>query len=289
MAADAETVTIVIHPSGVDADDLSVADAMQQVLDAFQILSNAQVKDVSDPASVVWRLKKASTNSPLTIVASAYSSLPEVPIARQAVQAVMSFQNGLESILHAESKPLWVHGPAEDAFRRVLSRNLNGIGRTEIITKHSSTPVAIDHRSAKRALNFLEKVAAEEALQIVDMTHKEYGSVDGYVSEATTWHDRPAFRIRARLTGKEIICVLPKQSAEEVGDQHKWSEVFKKERVLVSGLCFFNTAGVITRIDADSVTPIRSQEVSISDLRKNGDHGVDINEHLRLTWGDEGG
>lgn len=67
-----ETVSITIYPSTAESADLTVADAMQQVLDTFELLSKAQLERTGEPSSkVVWRLDKASTNSPLTIEASA--------------------------------------------------------------------------------------------------------------------------------------------------------------------------------------------------------------------------
>ena len=290
MSEPAETVTIVIHPSGTDADNLTVADAMQQVLDTFELLSKAEVKDPSSGAAVVWRLERASTNSPFTVEATPVSSNSEVSVDRQAINAILAFREGINSVLHAESKPHWLDPETEDTLKRVLSRNLNGIGRTDIFSDYYKAPMSIDHRSARRAQNYLDVLAAEEALKVEDLTRKEYGSIEGNVTDATTWHSRPAFRMRARLSGKELICVLSKSAAATIGDEHNWSEVFKRQRVLVSGICHYNSVGTVVRVDVDTITAINPKDVSISDLRNpNFISGRKPSEHLRLIWGDENG
>ena len=263
----AETVTIVVHPSGTDADNLTVADAMQQVLDTFELLSKAEFKDGSSGATVVWRLERASTNSPLTVEAIPVSSNPEFSVDRQAINAILSFQKGMNSVLHAESKPLWIDQESEQTLKRILARNLNGIGRTDIFSDYFKSPTSIDHRSARRAQNYLDVLAAEEALKVDDLTHKEYGSIEGHVTDATTWHGRPAFRMRARLSGKELICILSKTAAAAIGDEHNWSEVFTRQRVLVSGICHYNSVGIVIRVDVDTITAIKPRDVPVSELR----------------------
>ena len=290
MSEPTDTVTIVIHPSGTDADDLTVADAMQQVLDTFALISRAEVTDPSTDTSVVWRLKRASTNSPFTVEATPVSSNPEVPVSRQAINAMLSFQEGIHSVLHATSKPRWMDRESEITLKRILTRNVNGIARTDIFSAYQNTLTSIDHRSARRAQNYLDVLAAEEALKIEDLTRKEYGSIEGHVTDATTWHGRPAFRMRARLSGKELICTLTESAASTIGDELNWSEVFKRQRVLVSGVCHYNSTGLIVRVEVDEITSIKPKDVSISDLR-NPDFtlGRRPSEHLRLIWGDENG
>ncbi len=285
-----ETVTIVVHPSGTDADNLTVADAMQQVLDTFELLSKAEVKDDSLGASVVWRLERASTNSPFTVEATPVSSNPEISIDRQALNTIHAFQEGINSILHAKGKPQWIDQESEGTLKRILARNLNGIGRTDIFSGYHDAPTSIDHRSARRAQNYLEVLAAEEALKVEDLTRKEYGSIEGHVTDATTWHGRPAFRMRARLSGKELICILSKAEAASIGEEHNWSEVFKRQRVLVSGICHYNPAGIVLRVDVDTITAIKPRDVSLSELRDpNLTAGLSPSDHLRLIWGGENG
>lgn len=287
---EADSVTIVIHPSGTDMDSLTVADAMQQVLDAFALLSKAEVTDPTQDVRVVWRLEHASTNSPFTVKATPLSSDPEVSVARQATLAVASFKEGVDAILHGRSKPTWMDQDAEATFKKMLHRNVSGIGRTDFFIAPDEPPTIIDHRSARRAENFLELLAAETAIHKRDLTRKEYGSVEGYVTTATTWYDKPAFRIRSRLTGKESICVLPKSAAKTIGAEHSWEEVFTKRRVLVSGVCHYNSEGLLTRVDVETVRAIVSRDVSTREL-SDADitDGKPVEEYLRLIWGSENG
>ena len=163
-----ETVSITIYPSTAESADLTVADAMQQVLDAFELLSKSQLGRTGEPKSkVIWRLEKASTNSPLTIEASASSYDPAINLDVEARQAKIAFFEGVNGLLAAKKKPDWMDKDAETTVRRLFARNLNGIGRTDFVFEEGAAPVIVDHRTAARAVNFLERLAAEEAAKIV--------------------------------------------------------------------------------------------------------------------------
>ncbi len=51
-----ETVTVVVYPSGADVDNLTVSDAMQQVLDTFALLGKAEAQRIGSK-QIVWRLR----------------------------------------------------------------------------------------------------------------------------------------------------------------------------------------------------------------------------------------
>ena len=64
-------VVITIHPTVSDERLLGVADAMQQVLDHIKLFEDAQ-QAMGDPHSrFEWKLERASTNTPFTVVAVA--------------------------------------------------------------------------------------------------------------------------------------------------------------------------------------------------------------------------
>lgn len=290
MMRPAEPIRIVIHPSGADSDALTIADAMQQVLDMFELLSKAEATNEDSEATVVWQLVSASTNSPFTVEAMPISSNPEMAVDRQAIQAAIDWVDGMEHVLKAESKASWIDERAEPILKRILLRNLNGIGRTDISISSDKPSTIIDHRSARRGQNFLERMAAEAALMVEDLTRKEYGSVEGHVSGTTTWYGRPAFVMRARLSGDEIKCVLSPMAIETIGTEHNWKESWTGSRVLVTGVCHYDDKGRIKRIDAEQLTKIISKSVEISDLRDSSfSNGQSPAEHARKAWGDDNG
>ena len=108
-----ETVTIVVYPSGADADSLTGSDAMQQVLDVFALLSKAEAQRVGAD-HVVWRLERASTNTPLTVSAFAVSSDPEGSVDHEAHLAEITLGEGWLGILRGEQKAAWIEVPSQD-------------------------------------------------------------------------------------------------------------------------------------------------------------------------------
>ena len=283
-------IKVVVYPSGGTDETLTVADAMQQVLDYFALLSKAEAKEPGNKVSVVWRLESATTNSPFTVEATAVSSDPEVSVERQALGARNALQDGLGLIFRGEAKPLWMDADAEGLMRRILARNFNGIGRTDLVVDPQATPIILDHRAARRAQNFLDVKAAEEAAQVEDLSRKEFGSVEGRVTGLTTHYTKPAFTIRERLSGRDLKCVLPAAYADAIGTQHDWREVWSNQRVVVSGVCHYEKAGNLFQVDADEISKVATRDVSISDLREPSfSDGLTPQEHLDRLWGQDHG
>ena len=59
----AERASITVQASSAHPDILSVQDAMQQVLDFFELLTPEDARETK----FVWKLNIASTNSPFTV------------------------------------------------------------------------------------------------------------------------------------------------------------------------------------------------------------------------------
>ncbi len=285
-----DKVTVVVYPSGADADSLTVSDAMLQVLDAFELLSRAEAKMAEQQAHVIWRLERATTNSPFTVEAVPLSSDPQTDVDRQANQASTTLYEGLDAVLKADSKADWIDPHSETIIMRLLKRNLNGIGRTDLYLKDLGVPLIIDHRSALRGQIFLERLAADEREKAEDLTRREYGSVEGHVISTATWYHKPAFRMKLRLSGDEVTCVLSSVAAEKIGPQHSWTEAWGGQRVLVSGICYYVTGGRLARIDVENVQRVTPRNVEISELRdRTFSNGLGPESHRREVWGDERG
>lgn len=290
MARDANTVRLVIHPSGTDEDTLTVSDAMQQVLDHFTLLARAEARDPSSNAKVVWRLESATTNSPFTIEAIAVSSNPEVSVVRQSLQARRTLSNDLARLYRGEAKPEWLDDVAEGAVRRIVERSLNGIGRTELVAVEGSPPIVLDQRAARRTQGFLDILKAKEAAEVEDLSRKEYGTVEGQLDSLRPYNNKPAIMLKERLSGRIVPCVLSSDLAHSIGQQHQWIEVWSNRRVAVSGLCHYDKDGALKRIDAHEVERHVSRDVPISDIRdQNFSRGLTSQEHLRRGWGDDHG
>ena len=99
MSVHDNKIKVVVYPSGGADETLTVADAMQQVLDCFALLSKAEAQEPGSRVKVVWRLESATTNSPFTVEAMAASSDPEIAVDRQALLARNALKDGLGLIL----------------------------------------------------------------------------------------------------------------------------------------------------------------------------------------------
>lgn len=290
MSQNANKVKVVVYPSGAGEEGLTIADAMQQVLDYFNLLSKAEARDPRSGVKVVWRLESATTNSPFTVEATAVSSDPEVLVDRQALMARLSLKEGISKLIRGEAKPLWFDGDTELIMRRILARNLNGIGRTDIVVTEDEPPIILDHRSARRAQAYLDLKAAEEAALIDDLSRREFGSIEGQAVGLTTHYRKPAIVIRERLSGRDVKCVLPPTSADAIGSQHQWSEVWGNQRIVVTGLCHYDKVGNLILIEAEEISRLRARDVSISDVRDpDFSAGLSSQQHLDMFWGDGNG
>jgi hypothetical protein len=280
-----ETVTVVVYPSGADADTLTVADAMQQVLDTFALLGKVEAQRIGSK-QIVWRLERASTNSPFTVLATAVSVDPSGSIEKEACLVKAALGEGLFDIVYGRDKASWIDQDAETIIRRILKRNLNGIGRTDVRFDDDMPAVVIDHRAASKGVSFLEAKAAEAAA-VDDLTRTEYGSVEGNVIGVVTYYNKPAFSLRTRLSGREVKCVLRPEIAERIGGGHAWKEAWGGQRVLVKGCLHYGSGGDLLKVDVEDIAEIKSQRLNVADIRENQYvTGFSPADYLDEAWGD---
>ena len=184
----------------------------------------------------------------------------------------------------------WMKSPSTP--QGLLARNLNGIGRTGFIVEDLA-PAIIDHRSARRATNYLDVVAAEEALRFQD-PDPEGVRVGGRARHCRPprrpdWQP-PSASAPACPGGMFIWASSRRARGSNVGEDHKWSEVLQEAaRLLVSGVCHYNTQGILTRTSTWRASKRSSRATyPISDLRDPQFHRRKFPaQHLRLVWGDE--
>ena len=153
-------------------------------------------------------------------------------IDQEAQFAIATFGEGLYGVLSAKDKATWIDREADDLIRRILKRNLNGVGRTDVRFDDETPPVVIDHRAALRGIGFLETKAAEKAAED-DLTRTEHGAVEGNVIGVTTHYSKPAFSLRTRLSGREVKCVLRPEIATKIGGTHDWNEAWPVNECLL--------------------------------------------------------
>lgn len=262
-----EIVKIKVEPSGGVSGSLTVKDAMHQILDYIELLHAA---DFSEPAErVLWKLENATTNSSLEVTASAISNDPEISVGFQAKQNAERVLKTIEAFESGNATPEWMGSDAVNIAERFFKRNTNGIGRTDITIGNSETKVIV-HSNAKTALLTIKRNRVESQLEETDWTRSEFGSIEGELIAATTYHAEPAIVIKERLSGTKINCVLSETLASEVGPIHNWQETWEHKRLTISGELHYSDQGKLTKIDAESFSEITYEPVDLSKIRKLG-------------------
>jgi hypothetical protein len=276
-----KSLSITVHPSALAAEYLTVADAMRQVLDLFEALEKTESADAAS-RQVVWRLVEAHTNSPpFTVRAEGYPVNPSVSVQIEAARIASQFAYGMTALL--EGKPTdWLDEDIMPPIKRVLARNTNGIGRTEIIVE-DAVPINVVSTNAKNAIIALDLFELEAHSKRVDQSRTEFGSVEGEVNGLTRWNGKPALVIIERLSSDKVTCVLSDAAAAALGPAHKWSEAWEGRRLIVSGALHYDSDGALRRIDADGAEDCPWTDIPLSDL-KDIDllQGRSVSEHLRL-------
>ena len=226
----AETLAITVHPAMTDSHNLTVPDALRQVLDFVELLSKAEAyQDFSE--KIVWRLFGASANSPFTVELVATAARPDVSIALQAIRVKQVVRESVSLLLEFGERADWMDGTAHRAVRNLLQRNTNGIGRTDIDFRTDDEHIVIVHASAIRALLAMERTEIDNELGEEDLTHVEYGAIEGEVIATGLYHSRPSVILKERLSGERVTCVLAPDIAEKIGPEHNWLEIWTGRRL----------------------------------------------------------
>ncbi|HEX6991913.1 MAG TPA: hypothetical protein VF151_08500 [Gemmatimonadales bacterium] len=177
-----------------------------------------------------------------------------------------------------------------EQFQRLFRRNLNGIGKTSYRFEEEAAPVVVVERRARATLERINQAESQRRAKQPDLSGEELGSIEGFVTEALTHYGRPAIRIRDRLTGDKVICILPQETADRVGRAHDWREVWQGQRVLVTGRVKRSVSGSVSVVMADDVTEIAPPKRTIAEVS-----GLDVTggraprDYLDELWGEPRG
>lgn len=283
----AKSLSITIHPSDIGAEYLSVSDALHHVLDLVEVLEKSE-SDESGSRRIVWRLTDAHTNSPpLTLVLEPYPVDPTVSIAMEANRVVSSFADGLRRLLDGYDTP-WLDKGIAQTLKRALKRNMNGIGRTEIIVDDDALNVM--PANAKTALLVVEKSLLDEEGAVDNKQHTEFGAIEVEIEGIARWNNHPALTVVDRLSGAKVTCVLNDELAGRLGPSHLWKEVWTGNRLLVTGALYYGPDGALKRIHAEDAEDLPWADVTLAQLADIDIlQGRTVSEHLHLLRGRDRG
>jgi hypothetical protein len=280
-----ERVTLTIRSSAGEDAPLTVDDATRQILDFFDLLS---ASGGPEGALVSWRLVSISMKSPLSLTAEPFSDVPGIPVQVVARREKMALAESIREMTTMGHVPEWMDRPARQRARAFFGRHARSIGRTDVLLEDDSPPIIIVPRNAEIAESALAKEPAREESTTSDLARVEMGSIEGQVLETTTYYGHPAVRIRERITGAEVLCVLSAELAERVGVERNWRDVWQGRRVLLSGEITYRADGTIVRVQARDMVSVDAGQLNYADIADpNFTGGLSPSEYIKALWEEE--
>lgn len=250
-----DRLVITIRPTASDEALLSVADAMQQVLDFIKLSGDAQQALGNPHESFEWKLEKASTNSPFTIVAVAEAADPAVDISGAVKRIKHEVSRGIQSLLRSDIPPAWMTPETFETARSLFARNLNGIGETDIDFEDGDV-ISIDRGQARAGIDAIE-ARNVMVFEQVATPRTSFGEIEGVMVAAGRYKKRPALQIRNEMYGF-VWCILPDNITEQFGGEHSMGDVWEGKTLGVYGRLNYATIGKLTTIDVQEIREIES-------------------------------
>ena len=256
-----KSLRITVEPSAKHPDVLDIRDAMQQVLDFFDLLTDQTNENV------VWNLTFASTNSPF-VAEGAPVDLRTNSGAFSAIEKhVKTIERGFTKI--AAGDPVDSDFPQEKlkVAQRMIERNLNGIGRTKFDFGNEENTVEIVPRTAQRSLQTIrgETDIFYEYL-FSTFARREIGSIEGRIVDLGTHYEKPAVQVLEQISDRGVWCQVDERTLEEIENKITAGDVWKHRRVRVRGEISYDATGKIARVFDGRVSFISSKNVGIDDL-----------------------
>jgi hypothetical protein len=278
-----ERVVVIVSPQDGQLN-LTVEDAMRQVLDAFGLLER------SGPANhgVVWRLIEAKTNSPpFSVIAEASSLIPNVNIDEAASAQARSFAYSIKELKAGRPSNDWTQADAEEIAAGLFQRLTHSInteirvsGEASIFLTKADSPIAAN------ALEYPDTAVERKA-----RTKSQIGSIDGVICNVTTHRKKPAIVVQERKSHRKIACLISEARADNISRDNNFSDVWKHCRVVVRGVLLYNNYGDILRIENATISRHETKDVTLDQIKdSNFTNGMKSLDYLdKLGDGELGG
>lgn len=277
-------ISITVEAPEKHPDILDVRDAMQQVLDFFDLLTD------EGEENVVWNLASASTNSPFTVEGEPVDLRTKAAATFAVAPRIAAVEAGLQRVAAGED---WGEAfPIEKLTiaTRILRRSAEGIGITRVKFRDDDV-IQINKNTA---LSYFKKIEERSdslyTYLFARKPRREYGSVEGRVATLGTDYDQPSIIIRDANTGREFPCRVDAHVLEKVRETMKAGDIWDHRRVRVRGVINFDKDGNVLRVYDGKIQFVDPGNVSLSNLRDPAfTEGYTVSEYLdRFMEGDFG-
>lgn len=275
-----KTRKITVEPSAKHPGILDVRDAMQQVMDFFDLLTDQH------NSNVVWNLTFATTNSPFRAEGT--------PVDLRTQAGAFGLISPHLEVVERGLRRLEAGEPLDDDFPRekretavkLLKRNLNGIGRTKI--ELGDEVISIVPTTANRALEVIQPLGDQVYEYLFrSFARKEVGSIEGRLVDLGTDYEEPAVKLREQRTGREVQCRVSAEARAEIERSLTAGDVWRHRRVRVRGVLSYDASGKVLRVYEGSLAYIDPPPVQVDDLKdETFTGGLSAHEYLdRLREG----
>ena len=254
----AERFTIIVAPPSRDHVRLTVEDAMRQVLDAMQLL---QLSGGDKSDHIVWRLIRANTNSPFTVVSEAQPHQSGVDVDYLARRQKSGFEQNCRSLQAGQLPEAWADNKAREVAIGFIERSRNGVSKTRIILDPDNEVEFTPSIAAHAAVAFAEP----EVLEVKPQTR--YGSIEGTFVNVGQHYNQPAIQVRERLTGKQIWCLVDDEHRRRISEKANFDDVWANRRVRIRGTLEYDKAGHLQRVHVGHMTHVMPRHVQTDEIR----------------------
>lgn len=248
-------ITIELFEERQDAIDIRVV--IDQVRDYFDLLT------IQGKSGVVWKLVSASTNSPLAV-----EGTPVDPQTGALVSdRIQGYVNRVERCIASAQAGKAINGGLSPEKMKLFTRMLER-GRNNFKSVHFNLGEVgnyeIRAEAAARSLMAIKARDVEE--RGPGFAHTEIGSVEGQVVVIGTHYQEPSIKIKERVTGREIACLISQQDRDEIQSRLTASDVWTHRRVRVSGSVVYDEEGEISKVTDGNIQFIDPKPVDLDAL-----------------------
>ena len=250
-------VRIVVRGRAADDDRPTVADLIAQVEDLLkllQVLEHSAHPDDSE-SEVVWRVAAASMSSPLTMDFIGDARRHGFSVEKRVIKTKNALIGGMRELSSHSERPPFFTDEALETTERIFHRVTNGLSQSDIVdpVTNDAAPIRSDiaARAERHVGGLLFGADASWPSRSKPAKGREAGSVEGTLVKVDQWYGHPAFWIRDRLTGSEIVCLASQALVSQWGEEARVKEVWSGKRVVVIGIIEHLPSGQIRLVRAE--------------------------------------
>jgi len=223
-----------------------VDDLLDQLRDYFAILEGVEQAIAEDGRNAIeWRVIKATTNSPITIEATAFPRDFAVNIDRRAALVTRQTAFGLDALKRGAERPSYFTDPVLQRAEKLFARVTNGLAETRIDYGKELPSLDITFQVAKSAIANTRNVLTPK-----QKSYQELGSIEGNVQriERDGFGRRVMF-VRYRMNGEIIKCLVSGEAEKEL-ENHQIKDVWRFRRVQVYGMLHYRGVNDLREVEA---------------------------------------